>query len=561
MRKGSDVIGKVVVTYDTGKKIERILDLIFDQERNQLLGFLVEEKGLFRDAKVIPLQEVQAIGLDAIVVHSKDSVVEAYDIPAIATILHHNNVLTGTRILTTAGLNLGELVDLFFDEHSGLVEGYEVSGGIFADAYSGRSFVPAPETLKIGYDVAFVPPETAQMMAEQVGGIRGAVQATGDMWQDSTETANRRLQAAAQSVNEQLQSSVETVNRSLKEASQNAGEHLQSASDATSSKLQNFNREAAATLTNKLVDPAEQKVYVIGKRVERDVLTQDGSVLLFQGKQVTLAYAEAAERMGILSELYGATGGSLTANISRNLQAAMESTSDQIQSAVQSNGANLRHSVDELTAHVTMLPREAAQGAIEQATGRRVLQTVRTEDGLIIAASGQIVMEPILNRARTYGKEAQLLNAVGLTLATAVHKSASDTWLETQVQLRDRASVAQENFNTFWQSLQEQVEELRGRSVRAIRKQLIEQALGRPVTRVILDAEDNVILNVGELITHCAIRQATENGVLNILLNSVYFKKPEISVQELRASEHGTAALDYHGNGRVQAESQPISMN
>lgn len=561
MRKGSDVIGKVVVTYDTGQKIERILDLIFDQERNQFLGFLVEEKGLFRDAKVIPLKEVQAIGLDAIVVNSKDSVVEAHHSPAIAKILYHNNVLTGTKILTTAGLNLGELVDLFFDEQSGLVEGYEVSGGIFADAYSGRSFVPAPETLKIGYDVAFVPPETAQMMAEQVGGIRGAVQSTGDMWQDSAETANRRLQAAAQSVNEQLQSSVETVNRSLKEASQNAGEQLQAANDATSSKLQDFNRDAAATLTNKLVDPTEQKVYVIGKPVERDVLTQDGSLLLSQGQQVTLAYAEAAERMGILSELYGATGGSLTANISRNFQAVMESTSDRIQSAVQSNRANLRHSVDELTAHVTMLPREAAQGAIEQATGRRVLQTVRTDDGLIIAASGQIVMEPILNRARTYGKEAQLLNAVGLTLATAVHKSASNTWLETQVQLKDRANIAQENFNTFWHSLQEKVEKLQGRSIRAIKNQRVKKALGRPVTRVILDAQDNVILNVGELITHRAIRQATESSVLNILLSSVYTKEPEIFLQELRASEHGMAALEYQGNGRAQSESRSVSVN
>jgi len=579
MLKGSDIIGKVVVTYDMGKKIERIRDLIFDQERNQLLGFLVEEKGLFRDAKVIPLKEVQAIGLDALVVHSKESVVGAHQIPAIAKILHHNNVLRGTKILTTAGLNLGELVDLFFDEHSGLVEGYEVSGGVFADAYSGRSFVPAPETLKIGYDVAFVPSETAQMMAEQVGGIRGAVQATGDRWQDSAETANRRLQAAAQNMNEQLQSSVESVNRSLKEASQNAGEQLQSsaetanrrlqeasqnageqlqaATEATGSKLQGFNRDAAASLTNNLVDPTEQRVYVIGKHVEQDVLTPDGSVLLLQGQEVTLEDAEAADRMGILDQLYRATGGSLTANISRHLQTAMESTSDQIQG----RAGNLRHSVDELTAHLAMLPRGAAQGAIEQAIGRRVLQTVRADDGLIIAASGQIVIEPILNRARTYGKEAQLLNAVGLTLATAVRSSASDTWLETKVHLKDRASVAQENLNTFWQSLQEQVEKLRGHSVRAIKNQRIEQALGRPVTRVILDAQDNVILNVGELITHRAIRQATESGVLNILLSSVYTKEPEISLQELRASEHGMAALDYHENGRVPAESEPVSVN
>ncbi|MEH1808239.1 PRC-barrel domain-containing protein [Nostoc sp.] len=549
MLKGSDVIDKVVVTYDTGKKIVRIIDLIFDRERNQLLGFLVAEKGLFRDAKVIPLQEVQAIGSDAIVVNSKESVVKAHRVPVIKEILHQNIVLRKKRILTTEGLDLGGLVDLFFDEHSGLVEGYEVSGGVFADAYSGRSFVPASETLKIGDDVAFVPPETAQLMEEQVGGIRGAVQATGDRLQDSAQTTNRRLQTAAQTVNEQLQSSVEKVNRGLQSASQNAGEQLQAATDVTGSKLQDFNRDATASLTNNLVDPAEQKVYVIGKCLERDVLTPDGNVLLLKGQEVTLVNAEAADRLGILDELYRATGGSLTANISRNLQAATESVGNRIGSVTQSSAASLRHSVDYLAANVNV--------AIQQARGRRVLRTVRTDDGLIIAASGQIVTESLLDRAQTYAKEAELLNAVGL-MATAVRSTASDRWLENKVQLGDRASIAQENLNTFWQALKAKAEKLQGRSRQAMKNQRIEQALGRPVTRVILDPEDNVILNVGELITHRAVSQAEKSGVLNILLSSVYSKEPQISDKELRASEHGTAALVHHGNGRSQLESKSI---
>ncbi|MEH2211175.1 PRC-barrel domain-containing protein [Nostoc sp.] len=543
MLKGSDVIDKVVVTYDTGKKIVRIIDLIFDRERNQLLGFLVAEKGLFRDAKIIPLQEVQAIGSDAIVVNSKESVVKAYRVPVIKEILHQNIVLRKKRILTTEGLDLGGLVDLFFDEHSGLVEGYEVSGGVFADAYSGRSFVPASETLKIGDDVAFVPPETAQLMEEQVGGIRGAVQATGDKLQDSAQTTNRRLQTAAQTVNEQLQSSVEKVNRGLQSASQNAGEQLQAATDATGSKLQDFNRDATASLTNNLVDPAEQKVYVIGKCLDRDVLTPDGNVLLLKDQEVTLVNAEAADRLGILDELYRATGGSLTANISRNLQAATASVGNRIGSVTQNSTASLRHSVDSLTANV----------AIQQARGRRVLRTVRTDDGLIIAASGQIVTESLVDRAQIYAKEAELLNAVGLNLATAVRSTASDRWLENKVQLGDRASIAQENLNTFWQALKAKAEKLQGRSRRAMKNQRIEQALGRPVTRVILDPEDNVILNVGELITHRAVSQAETSGVLNILLSSVYSKEPQISDKELRASEHGTAALVHHGNGRAIA--------
>ncbi|AFY94864.1 PRC-barrel domain-containing protein [Chamaesiphon minutus] len=43
MRKGKDVIGKSVVTYDSGKKISTIKDLIFSQNDNTLLGFLINE--------------------------------------------------------------------------------------------------------------------------------------------------------------------------------------------------------------------------------------------------------------------------------------------------------------------------------------------------------------------------------------------------------------------------------------------------------------------------------------------------------------------------------------
>ncbi|MGR3280346.1 PRC-barrel domain-containing protein, partial [Acaryochloris marina NIES-2412] len=63
MRKGSDIIGQPVFAYDTGKKLDdRIEDLIFDQNTNQLLGFLVEEKSWFRDAQVLPLENIHAIG-------------------------------------------------------------------------------------------------------------------------------------------------------------------------------------------------------------------------------------------------------------------------------------------------------------------------------------------------------------------------------------------------------------------------------------------------------------------------------------------------------------------
>ena len=85
------------------------------------------------------------------------------------------------------GRDLGTMTDLYFDDTTGAIEGYEVSGGLFADAYSSRSFVPAPDTLKIGEDIAFVPSETADLMQEQIGGLKGAMQTAGGKVQEMAQ--------------------------------------------------------------------------------------------------------------------------------------------------------------------------------------------------------------------------------------------------------------------------------------------------------------------------------------------------------------------------------------
>ncbi|MGH7997853.1 MAG: PRC-barrel domain-containing protein, partial [Brasilonema sp.] len=93
MRRGSDLLGQVVVTYDTGEQIERIQDLIFDQDSNQLLGLLVDNGGLFRAARVIPFNNLQAIGPHAVVIPSKAAVVKVRAVPEIKAIIRRNNVL------------------------------------------------------------------------------------------------------------------------------------------------------------------------------------------------------------------------------------------------------------------------------------------------------------------------------------------------------------------------------------------------------------------------------------------------------------------------------------
>ena len=418
MLKGSDTIGLPVVTFDTGEQIEKVTDVVFNHESGLVVGFLVDEGGWFSAARVVPFDSVQSVGPDALVVSSKGAVVDASGIPEVARILKRDNVLKGTKIMTTDGRDLGSMRDLYYDEATGRIEGFDVSGGLFADAYQGRSFVPAPQTINIGEDVAFVPPETADLMKEQVGGIKGAAQSLGEKIKEGAEAAGEKVQEGAQAVGEKVQAGTAA-----------AGEKLRAGADAAREGLEKVGAAASGTL-------------------------------------------------------------------------------------------------------------------LEEAKGKRVREPVRDRNGYFLAAAGQIVTEQVIERARSNNQEQALLAAVGLSTGEATSAKVKGAASSAGSGLKEGAADLKEGAANLWDKVKDKLGEAKDRSKQELEERRIRGALGRPVTRVILDKQDNVILNVGELITHAAIEQARAGGELEVLLDSVYKGEPDIAQEELRADESGSAALE-----------------
>ena len=611
MRKGSDILGKPIVAYDSGNKFGCVKDLIFDQDSNQLLALLIGEGGWFSDTLVIPFQGIQAIGSDAVIVPSEDAVLRARKLPEIKQILERNNILKGTHIMTTDGRDLGGMVDLYFDEQTGVIEGYEVSGGLFADAYSGRSFVPAPHTLKIGEHVAFVPSDVADLMEEQVGGIKAAML-----------TASEKVQTAAQTAGEKVQT-----------AAQTAGEKIQGTVQDASYRLQEAQRTASLSLANAMVDPAEQKAFSLGKIAQENVFAADGSVLVVAGNPITLVDIERAEALMVLDRLYKAAGGDIRQRANEKLQGAAQDTGSRLQLAAQGAGDRLQSATELATqqlqdsrrsattslTNAMVSPSEqkafivgkvvgwtvatpeggvvaasgqsatraiaenaeqlgvldelyratggsvrdqlalradnaAASYVVEEARGYRVQQTVRARSGFIVAAPGQIVTETVIERAKLYHAERELLNAVGLSTSSAIRDRAtgtaslvgdrfSSTTGVAGSQLTQSGAQVKLGASTLWAQVKQTANSLQERSARTLEEQRIKGALGRPVTRVILDQSDEVILNVGELVTHQALEAARSAGVLDVLLGSVYTQSPQFSKAEMSAPEPGRASL------------------
>jgi uncharacterized protein YrrD len=171
--KATDVVGRTVVVREGGQQVGKVKDLVVDQAGRQVLGFIVSE-GLFKSTKVAPWASLQAIGPDSVVLNAAGSIVKAAEAPDIKSVLDKNLAIRGLRLQTTGGKELGKVEDFQFDERTGAVLGYELSGGLVSDAVGGRSFLPMPSSIELGRDVAFVGPEAEATIQQGTGGIKGA---------------------------------------------------------------------------------------------------------------------------------------------------------------------------------------------------------------------------------------------------------------------------------------------------------------------------------------------------------------------------------------------------
>lgn len=166
MRKGKDLLGLCIVGQEDGFQLGTVKDLLFDHDTDQLLGFVLAESDLFGlvDAQIVPWPQVKNIAGDVILVLNEASRRDLHDDPLLLSLARRETVLSGTHVLSQEGKQLGTLADMFIDESSGRVVGYEVSGGFIADTLRGKRFLSAPPGLSIGNDAAIASSEAASRL-------------------------------------------------------------------------------------------------------------------------------------------------------------------------------------------------------------------------------------------------------------------------------------------------------------------------------------------------------------------------------------------------------------
>lgn len=372
MLKGKSVIGKEILALDSGSKLDTVKDVVVDPEGRWVVALVVDEGGLMSSSRVAPIDEVASFGQDAVIVRSEASIVAISDRAELRAAVESNEKVLGKKVFTTDGNDQGAIGDIYFDEQTGAVVGYEVSGGLLGDASKGTSYLATDEITTMGDDVIYVEPFTAHVLGAQVGGLQGRLE--------------------------------------------EAGSTLGEARDSLTEKVRGGSQAGAGSRDDALV----------GKRTGSPIETDSGSVLIPEGRRVRPEDVATARSAGKMQDLVASV----------------------------------------------------AVGEAQQA-GAGV------KDGL--GAAGD---------------------------------TASSLWDRFTAKIGEMTDSTGERLD------EEQTKR---------RLSDITDAVGRPVTKVVLDREDDVILDLGDIITHQAIQRANDAGGLDSLLASVYKGSVEFTKEEMRA--------------------------
>ena len=162
MRRIRELIGLPVLDLKSGDSIGWVQDLVLDNDKDEVIGILLEGGHLFRSEKGIPRKAIMTVGKDALTVSSKT-------VEPLKGTRWSDKV--GNEVYTQGGDARGTIEDVFLDDSAEKMVGFEVSDGLFADLLHGRGTILRPHVMIDGKDILIVDNQVSPLDQVNEGGI------------------------------------------------------------------------------------------------------------------------------------------------------------------------------------------------------------------------------------------------------------------------------------------------------------------------------------------------------------------------------------------------------
>ncbi len=162
MERIRDIVGRPVMSAGNGEQVGSVADVLVTSAGDRVVG-IVLHAGLLSGERVLPYDDVQAIGRDALIARTEEHVMVPRDWQDLGIAAVRSSSLRHKRVVTGDGRQLGRVKDVYIDGPTGQVRAYEIEGrgGLFG----ARAALPRTNAVRVGPDAMIVPEDAARALA------------------------------------------------------------------------------------------------------------------------------------------------------------------------------------------------------------------------------------------------------------------------------------------------------------------------------------------------------------------------------------------------------------
>ena len=171
MKKAKSIVNLPVIVLERGNQVESIRDVLFSQNKKKVLGFLLDEGGWFKGAKILLLKDIHNIGKDAVIIKNEELIMSSTKVPEVQNILEDEFHPFHMEVIDDKGNKIGFIEDILFDKQNGKIESLEITEGVFDDIINGRLKIPVSKEVAFEDKRIIISSEYLQGI-DKTGGIK-----------------------------------------------------------------------------------------------------------------------------------------------------------------------------------------------------------------------------------------------------------------------------------------------------------------------------------------------------------------------------------------------------
>lgn len=172
MKKSRKFVSMPIISLDEGLQVGSVRGLIVNPEKMEIAAIVIDQRGWFREQKIIPYSKVRSVGSDAITIDQSSNVQKPVNLPEILKLVKERANPIGSRVIAEGGLVLGLVDEYYIDESTGKIVSLEISGKFLESLFKGKGLLSTEHVRTMGLHAIVVNDASESYLEKLDGGLQ-----------------------------------------------------------------------------------------------------------------------------------------------------------------------------------------------------------------------------------------------------------------------------------------------------------------------------------------------------------------------------------------------------